>query len=250
MSQILYLDAFSGISGDMTVAALLQLGVSFGDLQNVLASLQVPGLSIEQTTVDRQGIHAMKFDVSFTGDAHHHRHLSDVLRLIETGDMPEVVKVKASEAFFHLATSEAKIHGSTPDKVHFHEVAAWDSIADVVCASYGLWSLQVDQILVGPVNLGSGRLQAAHGIYPVPAPATLDLLANYIVYQEEPSMELTTPTGAAILRTYATSVAFLPPMRVEKIGYGAGSRNPARPNVLRALIGTTILKTTDKAHSP
>ena len=178
------------------------------------------------------------------GDAHEemghhvHRTLADIFRLIDGSALSGAGKDRAKHLFERLGKAEAAIHGTPLDRVHLHEVGALDSIIDIVCAVHALESLQVDRIVASPLNVGSGRIRSAHGMYPVPAPATLRLLEGVPIYDAGPAVELVTPTGALLVSDYASEFGPMPPMRVQKVGYGAGTRDfPDRPNVLRVLLG-------------
>ncbi|MEK7407075.1 MAG: nickel pincer cofactor biosynthesis protein LarC [Acidobacteriota bacterium] len=234
--KICYLDAFSGISGDMLVGALADAGASTQSLIGALAALGTgAAFSFEKTT--RGGIAATKFRVE-GGDQRGHRHLSDILRLIEAAALPARVKQNAADVFRRLGEVEAAVHQAPLEKVHFHEVGAVDSIADVVGACLGFELLGVEEIHCSPLNLGSGTVSTDHGVLPVPAPATAALLEGKPVYARGPAVELTTPTGAAIATTLARSFGPLPPMKLTSTGYGAGERDfPGQANVLRVLVG-------------
>jgi len=236
--KICYLDAFSGISGDMTVGALLDAGA---DGSALLASLDSLGtgatFQIEKTT--RRGIAASKFHVKY-GDQKQHRHLSDILDLIAKASLPEVVKQNATAVFQRLGEAEAKVHGISLEKVHFHEVGAVDSICDIVGACAAIHLAGAQMVYCSAVNVGSGTVKTEHGVLPVPAPATAELLAGKPIYARGPSFELTTPTGAAIATTLASDFGALPPMRITATGYGAGDRDFAEhANVLRVILGET-----------
>jgi uncharacterized protein (TIGR00299 family) protein len=236
--KVCYLDAFSGISGDMTVGALIDAGADRNAILDVLASLGTGAkIEIEQTT--RRGIRASKFRVA-GGDATKHRHLNQILELIGKSESADQVKQNASAVFRRLGEAESKIHGIPLEKVHFHEVGAVDSICDIVGACAGFHLLRVEAIYSSPLNLGSGTVQTEHGVLPVPAPATAELLKGKPVYARGPAVELTTPTGAAIAVTLATWFGPLPPMRIAATGYGAGDKDfPEHANVLRVLTGET-----------
>jgi uncharacterized protein (TIGR00299 family) protein len=236
--KICYLDAFSGISGDMTVGALIDAGADRNAILHALASLGTGAkLEIEQTT--RRGIRASKFRVT-GGDGQKHRHLNQILEIIEKSESADQVKQNAAAVFRRLGEAESKIHGIPLEKVHFHEVGAVDSICDIVGACAGFHLLGVEAIYSSPLNLGSGTVQTEHGVLPVPAPATAELLRGKPVYARGPAVELTTPTGAAIAATLATGFGPLPPMRIAATGYGAGDKDfPEHANVLRILTGET-----------
>jgi uncharacterized protein (TIGR00299 family) protein len=236
--KICYLDAFSGISGDMTVGALIDAGADSGAVVLALDQLGTGAkFTIEKTK--RCGISASKFRV-IGGHATGHRHLKNILELIDASALPGSVKQAASTVFQRLGEAEAKVHDISIDKVHFHEVGAVDSICDVVgaCAAFDL--LDVDEIHSSPVNVGSGTVKTEHGVLPVPAPATAELLTGKPVYARGPNVELTTPTGAAIAVTLASEFGALPPMQIMATGYGAGDKDfQEHANVLRVLIGET-----------
>ncbi|MBM3774038.1 MAG: nickel pincer cofactor biosynthesis protein LarC [Acidobacteria bacterium] len=233
-----YLDAFSGISGDMLVGALADAGAAPEALAAALASLET-GASISFEKVTRRGIAATKFVVSHPG-GHSHRHLSAILRMIDRAALADRVKQSASSVFRRLGAVEAEIHSVPVEKVHFHEVGAVDSILDIVGACLAFELLGIERIVSSPVNLGSGTVDTEHGTLPAPAPATAALLTGRPVYSSGPAFELTTPTGAALCSTLAADFGDLPPMAVSRIGYGAGARDFAeQANVLRVLIGQT-----------
>jgi pyridinium-3,5-bisthiocarboxylic acid mononucleotide nickel chelatase len=234
--KICYLDAFSGISGDMTVGALVDAGADGCVLAEALHSLGT-GAAFRFEKTSRRGIAATKFHVD-AAEGKRHRHLHDILDLIAKSALSSRAKKNAAAVFQRLGEAEAKVHGIALQKVHFHEVGAVDSICDIAgaCAAFDL--LGVEKIQSSPVNVGSGTVNTEHGVLPVPAPATAELLVNKPVYARGPSMELTTPTGAAIASTLATQFGALPPMLISSTGYGAGSKDfPEHANVLRVLIG-------------
>ena len=234
--KICYLDAFSGISGDMTVGALLDAGVPSGPVLEALRGLHIEAdFQVEKTW--RRGVAASKFRVA-AKEAKAHRHLHHILNLIEKSSLSNRAKQNASAVFSKLGEAEARIHGVPIEKVHFHEVGAVDSIADIAGACIAFDLLGVEEIHCSAINTGSGTVQTEHGILPVPAPATAALLEGKPIYARGPALELTTPTGAAIVATLAKSYGTLPAMRVNAIGYGAGDRDFAeQPNVLRVLSG-------------
>lgn len=234
--RICYLDAFSGISGDMTVGALSDACPDPRPLLAVLDDLGTgAGFGIQRT--DRQGLTAFKFQVT-GGDTKSHRHLHNILELIEKSDLSRRAKRNATAIFERLGKAEAKVHGIPLAKVHFHEVGALDSICDIIGACAGFELLGIDAIYSSPLNVGSGTVKTEHGILPVPAPATAELLAGKPIYSRGPSLELTTPTGAAIASTLAVEFGALPPMRITATGYGAGEKDfPDHPNVLRVIVG-------------
>jgi len=234
--KICYLDAFSGISGDMLVGALADAGADCSAISTALNSLGA-GASVSIEKVKRCGIAASKFHVR-SAEAPKHRHLSGILKMIEGASLPDRVKKNASAVFQRLGEAEAAVHQTTIEKVHFHEVGAVDSIADIVGACLGFDLLGISEIYSSPLNLGSGTVKSEHGIMPVPAPATAALVNGKPVYSRGPAVELTTPTGAAVAVTLAQNFGTMPSMRISSIGYGAGDHDFAeQPNVLRIFVG-------------
>jgi pyridinium-3,5-bisthiocarboxylic acid mononucleotide nickel chelatase len=236
VALLCYLDAFSGISGDMLVGALADAGAGRRALLDSLASLEI-GITPAFESVKRSGIGATKFHAG-VADQQPHRHLAHILKIIEKAALPGAVKQNASAVFQRLGEAEASVHRVPIEQVHFHEVGAADSIADIVGACLGLDLLGVSTVVSSPLNVGAGTAQTAHGLLPVPAPATAALLQGRPIYSDGPAVELTTPTGAALAVTLAHGFGPLPPLKVSRTGYGAGGRDfPDRANVLRVLIG-------------
>ncbi len=235
--RLCYFDAFSGISGDMTVGALLDAGAPEEGVLEALRGLDTGASYAVEKTV-RHGITASKFRVNVEDAPKKHRHLSHILKMIDAAALGDRAKLNASQVFERLGRAEAQVHGVPIEKVHFHEVGAADSIADIVGACVALDLLGVEEVHVSAINVGSGTVETEHGTLPVPAPATARLLTGMPVYARGPAMELTTPTGAAIAATLGSSFGPLPAMRITSIGHGAGDRDfPQQANVLRALIG-------------
>jgi uncharacterized protein (TIGR00299 family) protein len=236
-----YFDCFSGISGDMTLGALVDAGVSIDALRVELAKLNLSGYELKAEKVKRNGIAATKVTVIIDRKDQRSRYLANILSIIEASTLSQTVKEKSSRIFIRLADAEAKIHGTTPDKIHFHEVGAVDSIVDNVGAVISLEMLGITQVQASAVNVGSGMVNTSHGMLPIPAPATAELLTNIPFYQSSSPFELTTPTGAVIISTLSSSFGPLPPMKVERIAYGAGEKDfPGQPNVLRLMIGQPV----------
>ena len=236
--KVCYLDAFSGISGDMTVGALIDAGADGAAIVRALEGLGT-GAKFEIERTSRRGIAASKFRVN-GGESKTHRHLNHILELISKSDLSKRAQQNAAAVFQRLGEAEAKVHGVPVEKVHFHEVGAVDSICDILgaCAAFDL--LGVQAIHCSPLNVGSGTVKTEHGVLPVPAPATAELLAGKPIYARGPNVELTTPTGAAIAVTLAVDFGALPPMSLTATGYGAGDKDfPEHANVLRVLIGET-----------
>ncbi len=232
-----YLDAFSGLSGDMLVGALLDAGVDFANLQRALESLPLKGSRLSCRRKSVSGIAAVKFDVEVM-EPQPERHLSQILAMIEASSIGAAAKRRARSIFEVLADAEAKVHHTTPEQVHFHEVGAVDSIMDVAGTAWALEELGVGELLVSPLPMGTGFARSQHGIIPVPAPATAELLAGFTVRMGDGPAEMVTPTGAAVLRALGRSAPLPLNFEIEKIGYGAGTREyDDRPNVLRIMLG-------------
>lgn len=236
MALTCYLDAFSGISGDMLVGALADAGADQLAVVDAVASLNV-GAVVSFEKVKRRGIAATRYHVS-AEETKTHRHLPHILELIGKAGLSARAKRDAEAVFRRLGEAEAEVHQVPIEKVHFHEVGAADSIADIVGACVALDSLGVQNVVCSPVNVGSGTVQTEHGVLPVPAPATARLLQHAPVYSRGPSVELTTPTGAAAASALASGFGVLPPMKIARTGYGAGSRDfSEHANVLRVILG-------------
>ena len=231
-----YLDAFSGISGDMLVGALADAGASQDAIVRAIASMET-GAAVSFAKVKRCGIAATKFHV-MVEESHPYRHLQHIVRMVEKAELSPRARRDAIAVFQKLGEAEAAVHQIPIEKVHFHEVGAADSIADIVGTCLGFDLLEVDTIVCSPVNVGSGTVNTEHGMLPVPAPATALLLAGAPVYSQGPAVELTTPTGAAVATTLAACFGVLPPMKIARTGYGAGTHDfPGQPNVLRVILG-------------
>lgn len=276
LMKIAYLECFSGISGDMFLGALIDAGVSPELFTRTVKALGVDA-QLEVSRVNRSGISATKIDVIAAGEKelpreefwenqkahphehshphvhdhehphqhegtsshkHPHRGLKEIRQIIQSASIPETVKSQAIKTFEALGAAEAKVHNSSINDVHFHEVGAIDAIVDIVCAAAGAQELGIDEWICSPLNVGGGTVNCAHGTFPVPAPATVELLKNAPVYSGEIQKELVTPTGAAIVSTLAARFGSFPAMKVDKSGYGAGTREfHSFPNVLRLTIG-------------
>jgi uncharacterized protein (TIGR00299 family) protein len=256
-----YFDCFSGISGDMTVGALIDAGADFDAIKEGLKSLGVEGYTVSAEKVLKNGVHATQFRVHDHGHEHHHDHdhehthtprftpihshehkhvlnPPDIEKLITGSSLPQAVKDAANATFLALGEAEASVHGTTIDQVHFHEVGAVDSIVDIVASQIGFHLLGIERFACSPLHVGSGTVKCDHGIMPVPAPATARLLQGIPTYGGAVDGELVTPTGAAIIRHRVTEFGPAPLMRTLAIGYGSGTKNLAdRANVLRVTIG-------------
>lgn len=237
--RTLYFDCFNGAGGDMIVGALIDAGANAERIMAALQQLPVGGFSLRAEKVRKQGFAATQFHVELDAAAHQpHRHLSHIQRILGEAPLPPRVRERALAAFTRLADAEAEAHGTTREKVHFHEVGAVDAIADVVGAMLALEELAPQRILCSPVPVGSGTITCAHGVMPVPAPATALLLRGVPIAATEETGELLTPTAAAVLTTVCAAFEPLPAMTVERVGMGAGTREGrTRPNLLRALLG-------------
>lgn len=232
-----YFDCFSGISGDMTLGALVDLGVPPEWLKGEIQRLPLSGFDLSTRTVARNGIEANQVTVSFE-ETHHHRDYTHIKALLAKSPFSEGVKTRSQAIFECIASAEAKIHGCDLSSVHFHEVGGIDAIVDIVGTCLGLERMGIDAIVASPLPLGGGFVRCEHGVLPVPAPATLEILKGVPVYGGNQKSELVTPTGAAIIAVTAEAFEPLPAMRVQRIGYGAGMRElDDRPNLLRIVLG-------------
>ncbi|MGH9580598.1 MAG: nickel pincer cofactor biosynthesis protein LarC [Terriglobales bacterium] len=271
--RIAYLECFSGISGDMFLGALVDAGVPQALLEQTVAALDV-GARLEISRVTRSGISALKVDVIVGGEkdrpretgsgkqpkhthdhehghhhapdephahAHAHRGLKEIRQIIARAEIDEGAKTTALAIFEALGAAEAKVHSTDVERIHFHEVGAADAIVDIVCAAVGAAHLRVEEWVVSPLNVGSGTVECAHGRFPVPAPATVELLRGAPVYSSGVEAELVTPTGAAIVKTLASRFAAFPAMTLAASGYGAGTHDfPAHANVARLTVGEAL----------
>ncbi|MCU1305473.1 MAG: hypothetical protein JWN45_168 [Acidobacteriaceae bacterium] len=270
--RIAYLDCFSGISGDMFLGALIDAGVSPKVFEQTVEALTV-GAHLEISRVNRSGISATKVDVVVNGEKdspratrkelaapqqhshahqdseshrHHHEHqhgrgLTEIREIISKGAISESAKRSAIAIFEKLGQAESRIHNVPIEKIHFHEVGAVDALVDIVCAAVGTEALAADEVICSPLNVGGGTVECAHGTFPVPAPATIELLKGAPVYSSGIQAELVTPTGAAIVATLVKRFSSFPEIKIEKTGYGAGTRDfPGHANVLRITIGEAL----------
>jgi uncharacterized protein (TIGR00299 family) protein len=238
--KIAYFDCFAGISGDMTLGALVDAGLSFDLLKAELDKLKVPEFTISQRRVEKHGIAGTKIDVD-AQEGHVHRHLIDVLYIINTSSISDTAKEKARKVFQKLAEAEAKVHGTSINEVHFHEVGAVDAIVDVVGVVVGLELLGIEAIYASKFRFGSGRTRGAHGAMPIPVPAVVEMTKGFPAERTDIPLELVTPTGAAILTALASGIGEQIRFKTETIGYGAGTRDVEQvPNLLRVEIGELI----------
>jgi uncharacterized protein (TIGR00299 family) protein len=234
--MIAYFDCFSGISGNMTLGALLDCGVAPDSLRSELAKLAVKGYRLEVGEVRKAGLRGLHVEVPVEGEQPH-RHLKDIEEIIGSGALAPRVRERSLLAFRKLARAESRVHGEAVERIHFHEVGAVDAIVDVVGSMICLEQLGVDSVYASPLHIGAGTVRSAHGVLPVPAPATAELLAGVPVYGRDVEAELVTPTGAAILAAVAAGYGAAPPMRAKRTGYGAGTRDLPWANLLRVTIG-------------
>lgn len=235
--KILYFDIVNGISGDMTIATLLDLGISKEVFLDEIYKLNLDGefeINIEQK--NENGIVGTKVEV-ITKESNSHRHLSDIYDIIDKSSLNDFVKDKSKEIFMVIAQAEAKVHGTTIDKIHFHEVGAIDSIVDVVSACILVDLLSIDKIYSTSVPVGSGFVKCDHGIMPVPAPATIEILKDTPIRLNTVKGECTTPTGAAIIKTLCDEFVDILEFEVKQIGYGMGHKKFEIPNILRSVLG-------------
>jgi hypothetical protein len=239
--RLAYFDCPSGASGDMILGALVDAGAPFEALARELAGLGVDGYRLERREVIKAGFRATKVDVQLGHHEAAHRGLREILDILERSRLDPTVRDTASRIFRRLAEAEARVHGTTPGRVQFHEVGAVDAIVDVTGACIGLHLLGVDAVHVGALPVGGGFVDGPHGRMPVPGPATAELLKGFPTLDTGIRRELVTPTGAAILTTLAAGAGAMPAMRVTAVGYGAGTMELETPNVLRLFVGEAPL---------
>jgi len=249
VKKILYFDCFAGISGDMSIGALLDLGVDEKRFLTELDKLNIKGYHIEIKRGQKNGISGIDFNVVLEHHHHHdheddhhdhhhdHRNLHDIYHIIEDSDLEDSVKELSKKIFGLVAEAEAKVHGKPIEEVHFHEVGAIDSIIDIIGTAICIDMLGVEEVYASPIHVGSGFAECAHGIIPIPAPATMEILKGVPIYNEGIKKELATPTGAAIVKALATSFGDIPSMELEAVGYGLGKRDLKIPNLLRVSMG-------------
>ena len=235
--RIAYFDCFSGISGDMILGAMIDAGLEVKLLQEAISKLKLPGCTIAVHRVRRGELSAVKVDVLNRKNLPPLSTFPEIERQIRKSALPKRVQDHALAIFDRLAKAEAGVHGRRRQQTHLHEVGEVDTLVDVTGAVIGLSLLKIDQVIASPIHVGSGEVQTRAGLFPIPAPATAALLKGAPIYATGLRGELTTPTGAAIITTLASAFAPLPPMTVEKIGYGAGSAERTTPNLLRLFIG-------------
>jgi len=242
--KIAYFDCFAGAAGDMIVAAMLDAGLDPEFLKAQLSTLRLQNIEVQISQTQRSGLRALSF-VPVVPKEHNHRNLKDITEIITRSEITETAKKTAINIFEKLAKAEGAVHGKDPNEIHFHEVGALDSIIDIVSAAIGLDALPLDKIYCSTLSVGGGTIKCAHQLLPIPAPATAELLKGVPITSGPAQVELLTPTAAAIFTTVVDQFCPLPAMKIEKIGYGAGSLDSKEfPNILRLILGQI---TTDAA---
>ena len=237
--KIAYFDTIAGISGDMTLGALVSAGVPFDELHKEIHALGIGGFELQARHVERNGMVATKIDVVISEQPHYHRHMKDIEELIDKSSLDAGVKERSKKIFNEVAIAESKVHNTAIEKVHFHEVGAIDSLVDIVGVSICLEKLGIQAVYSSPIKVGSGgTVKSQHGALPIPTPATMEILKDYPVVLTDIPFELTTPTGAAIIKALSLGVVTTEKIRISSIGYGAGQRDLEQlPNLLRVFIG-------------
>jgi uncharacterized protein (TIGR00299 family) protein len=235
--RIAYFDCFSGASGDMILGSMIDAGLSPRLLKEELNKLNLPFVQIRIRKVMRKGIAGTQVLVEGKGEKRPHRNLNELLRVINRSNLDPEIKDKSREIFKRIASVEAKIHKERAEEIHFHEIGGLDSVVDIVGAVWGLREMGIEKIYVSKVNVGAGFVECAHGILPVPAPASLSLMKGKPIYSTGVERELLTPTGAALLTSLGSEFGPMPSLKVDKIGYGAGRDDLPYPNLLRLIIG-------------
>ncbi len=240
--KIAYFDTIAGISGDMTLGAFISAGMSIDLLNEEISKLNLHGVELQAQHIVRHGITAVHVDVVISEHHHHHRSLSHINSIIDKSALGETVKENAKKIFLELGKAEAKVHNTDIEKIHFHEVGALDSIVDIVGTAICVDKMGIGVVYSSPVKLGNGGfVQAAHGKLPIPTPATVEILKEYPTILTDIPSELTTPTGAAIIKTLSTGTLSLERLKVSAIGYGAGTKELEQvPNLLRVMIGELL----------
>jgi uncharacterized protein (TIGR00299 family) protein len=240
--RIAYFDTIAGISGDMTLGAFIDAGIPVEKLAEEIGKLNLPGVELYTSRIERNGIFGIKLDVVVSKKQMHHRQLKDIYMIIDGSPLNDSVKENAKKIFAEIAVAEAKVHNTSVEKIHFHEVGAIDSIIDIVGTSICLDFFGVGAVYSSPVKLGNrGFVQTEHGKLPVPVPAVLEILRNYPIMLTDIPYELTTPTGAAIIKSMSLAVLSTEKIKIDSVGYGAGSIEiPQIPNFLRVMIGELI----------
>jgi len=236
-----YFNCSSGISGNMILGSFVAAGLDLDEFKTVLATLPISGYEIMVQDVVKKGISAKHLDVKLT-EQQPHRHLWHVEKIIKDGQLPIGVRDLALKIFNKLAETEAKVHGTSIEKVHFHEVGAVDAVVDIVGAAWGIYKMGIKKVYSSPLNVGQGTVKCAHGLMPIPAPATAELLKGAVTYSNEVKGELVTPTGAAIIICLTSHFGSQPLMKIQQTAYGAGTWDLPIPNVLRLTLGEEVQK--------
>lgn len=247
MTNAIYLDCHAGIAGDMLLSALVDLGADPHEIERELKTLPLDNFELHFQKQVKQGIHAMTLNIDFD-EPHHHRHASDIFKMIDDSTLSTRVKSRSKSIFEVIGHAEAKIHGMSFEDVHFHEVGAMDSIIDIIGACIALELLNIDEVYCSPIPTGNGKINIAHGVYPVPAPATAEILKGIPLAAFDVQSELTTPTGAAFAKSLVSSFGAFPSATMKEIGYGAGSKDFDFPNVLRVIQFETQSKKQDEVQ--
>jgi len=242
---VAYFDCFAGISGNMVLGAFINLGLDIEEFKEAMSLLPIEGYIIEHQEVKKQGIAATHVDIQVTQEQPH-RHLYHIEEIIMASQLPREVQELALKIFTRLAEAEAKVHNTTIERIHFHEVGAVDAIIDIVGAAWGIHKLGITKVYASPLHVGKGVVKCAHGLMPIPAPATAELLKGAPTYSGEIQGELVTPTGAAIITTLTQEFGEQPLLKVKHIGYGAGTWDLAIPNLLRISLGEEASQTEQK----
>lgn len=233
---VAYFDCFSGIAGDMILGALIDAGLEVSVLKKELQKLDISGYKIRTQEISYNNITGTDVNIDIE-ETDAHRHLSDINHLIEQSRLNTDVKKLSKQIFYNLAKAESKVHNTKIEEVHFHEVGAVDAIIDIVGSIIGIKKLGITKIYCSPLPMGKGFVSCTHGILPIPAPATVELVKEIPVYSDERKQELVTPTGAAIITTVADQFGNMPLMKINKIGYGSGKVKSDYPNLLRVFLG-------------
>ncbi len=245
--SIIYFDAFSGAGGDMILSGLIHLGVDIDWIKKELKKLSLDDYKINYSLIKVNTIESGKINITYKTNCHN-RNLSSILNIINKSNLNPFVKNKSSDIFNILASAEAKIHGTTKNNIHFHEVGAIDSIIDIVGSTLALYSLNLSKIICSPLPLSRGFINSSHGKLPLPAPASLEILKDFPCYGVNIEGELITPTAAAILKSWVNNVGDYPSIKVKKIGYGAGSIKRELANILRIVLGEKYYKSNIKKN--
>lgn len=245
--MIIYFDCFSGISGDMILGALLDLGLDPEIWKRELRKLPLEGYEIKVSKKTKEFLQGTDVEI-VSYDEKTHRHLSDLLEIIERSSISNKVKELSKKVFIKIASAESKIHNEPIEEVHFHEIGAIDTIVDIVGSFLALELLGIEEVYSSPLPLGEGFVKTSHGIIPIPAPATVEILKGVPVYSNGVKGELVTPTGAAIISTIAKEFGPIPLMKIEKIGYGTGKKDFSIPNLLRVFLGEKIINTKEEKN--